>query len=126
MRGGKREGAGRKALYQTTTMRIPTALKSRFETLIAEYKRELLDKPAEIIAIDSVTTIKLNEPDQQNQGIDVPDNALFDSVTESNDIDHIALFRQNTNRKQRKIVIKQFGSEAAAARHFVENAILMG
>lgn len=125
MRGGKREGAGRKSLYPTTTMRVPIALKARFEALIAEYKAELSANPGNVTLFDSVTEIKDNPQPQQIQ--DFADDSVldFDSVTESNEIDQIALFRKHSNRKQRKILIKQFGSEAAAARYLIDNAMLM-
>lgn len=106
-------------------MRVPIALKARFEALIAEYKAELSANPGNVTLFDSVTEIKDNPQPQQIQ--DFADDSVldFDSVTESNEIDQIALFRKHSNRKQRKILIKQFGSEAAAARYLIDNAMLM-
>lgn len=38
MRGGKREGAGRKPAEPTTTIRIPSALLKQIKKLIEDYK----------------------------------------------------------------------------------------
>jgi hypothetical protein len=55
MHGGKRDGAGRKGLYPTKTIRIPIELESKIAVLVDEYKANLTKEKPEL---DSVTKSK--------------------------------------------------------------------
>lgn len=60
MRGGKREGAGRKGTGATKTIRIPIELEPKILELIARYKANIVSKPEEKPLFENVT--KSNTP----------------------------------------------------------------
>ena len=61
MRGGKREGAGRKASEETVRLRVPIGVLNEVKTLIDGYKNEVLKKPPKIIS-DTNNTIMIIDP----------------------------------------------------------------
>lgn len=58
MRGGKREGAGRKGIGPTKTYRLPIAIEEEVLKILEDYKASLNNKAEETTAFDSVTKSK--------------------------------------------------------------------
>ena len=58
MRGGKREGAGRKGLGKTKIYRLPIAIEDQVLKLLSDYKAELNTKPDEKPRFENVTKSK--------------------------------------------------------------------
>ena len=123
MRGGKREGAGRKGYGPSKAYWLPIALESEIQTLLERYKAEYERNPQEKASFDSLRESKSTIEKLSKSKKPTPKTTKNRQPVDSNNVlynEKLKQLRALDRNIQAKIKIKH-GSLEKAAQKIVDN-----